>query len=58
MASLVNLTVAGALSQPHAANIRLELQSDKRTRRTAKTFIDQDKNSEYVLDGSVKTSAR
>jgi hypothetical protein len=55
---LVNLTVAGALSQPHAAYIRLELQSDERQRRTVKFFIDEDKNSLSVLDGSVKTSTR
>jgi len=56
-AGLVNLTITGALSQPQAAYIRLELQPDERQRRTVKVFIDKDKNSESVLDGSVKTSA-
>ena len=58
MAGLVNLTVTGALSQPHAAYISLELQSDERQCRTVEAVIDKDKNSKSVLDGSVKTSAR
>jgi hypothetical protein len=58
MAGPVNLIVTGALSQPNAAYIRLELQPDERQRRTVKVFIDKDKNSHSVLDGSVKTCAR
>jgi hypothetical protein len=34
------------------------LQPDERQRRTVKVFIDKDKNSHSVLDGSVKTCAR
>jgi hypothetical protein len=34
------------------------LQPDERQRRTKKALIDKDKNSESVLDGGVKTSAR
>jgi len=58
MAGLVNFTVTGALSQPYATYIRLELRSDERQCRTVKVFIDKDKNSKSVLDGRVKTSAR
>jgi hypothetical protein len=54
----INLNLSRAVSQPHAAYIRLELQPDERERRTVKVFIDKDKNSHSGLDGSVKIRAR